>query len=89
MTDLPSWALEKGRHLAGAFYGIPFDQEDEFLAKALHHAYQQGKQDGQREMKERAEAKTREMLVYADTSTMQDDAICAAIRRLDGVQDDA
>ena len=32
---------------------------------------------------ERAEAKTREMLVYADTSNMQDAAICAAIRAME------
>lgn len=90
MTDtLPSWATEKAREI-NRICGIPdYEPNVGIIAVYVLSAYQQGKQDGQREMKERAakvaDATLRE---YEDLDGPRQ-SVVAAIRRIDEGQDDA
>lgn len=103
MTDtLPSGATEKARRIdASLTYESNPQKRDELIATALLSAYQQGKQDGQREMKERA-ARLKRALTRAEdgagTLPAKESvklvpahwhALQDAIRRLDEVQNDA
>ncbi len=91
MTDtLPSWAMEKAREVFDDLHKHPNGRA--VIARALLAAYQQGKQDGQREMKERAaRCAEAEAAPYTKSVIVPHVAkhIAAAIRRLDEVQNDA
>ena len=53
MTDtLPAWAMERVRELPICGDGYPDEGDFEVIAQAIVAAYQQGKQDGQRETRE-------------------------------------
>lgn len=90
MTNpLPDWAMEKARDLAKPF--LSWAELETRAQRFILSAYQQGKQDGQREMKERAAKVADAIGQRAKTIDGQRTglAIASAIRRLDEVQDDA